>query len=485
MGKGAGKGGDDTELRQRSGPAVEAAKAGAGGGGPEQVAHKPKDWPVFSNPINTKLAFTIDGQLYDMTDFSHPGGNIIWDGNNQDATSLFYSTHSMRVWKLIKSAAFMKKYAVERDAATENAARDASGGYTFTDDFYLECKAVVDEHIASRKKKYGQHFDTVIVVLWTLSWYAIASASYWYCMQSGGTTLASVQLGLLWAMAIFNLMHSSMHGAVINMEPFKTINDHTYTIFSGSACPRWLDRHNIKHHGHVNTARDTDKHTNPFLRLHPSQPKRWWYGYQHVYFPVLAAMNTLFNQFTHFKYMQVTPHNTGNMRLSCRVRYYASFATWLVLAYIIPMRCFGFWNALWPCFVFQAAGSLCATYNIIINHVFEMAHTSTESYGQSWAKMSVAGSCNHGAGSMLSTYLSGGLNHQIEHHMFPAVAVHHFPLITKKIQRVCEKHGVPYQNLSYPSLVASCHSTLKLYGNCEATAHLPGLGDYQSLMEGD
>ena len=60
---------------------------------------------------------------------------------------------------------------------------------------------------------------------------------------------------------------------------------------------------------------------------------------------------------------------------------------------------------------------------------------------------------------MLSTYLSGGLNHQIEHHMFPAVAVHHFPLITKKIQRVCEKHGVPYQNLSYPSLVASCHSS--------------------------
>ena len=113
-------------------------------------------------------------------------------------------------------------------------------------------------------------------------------------------------------------------------------------------------------------------------------------------------MNTLFNQFTHFKYMQVTPHNTGNMRLSCRVRYYASFATWLVLAYIIPMRCFGFWNALWPCFVFQAAGSLCATYNIIINHVFEMAHTSTESYGQSWAKMSVAGSCNHGAGDPLA-----------------------------------------------------------------------------------
>jgi len=276
-----------------------------------------------------------------------------------------------------------------------------------------------------------------------------------------------------------------MHGAVCNVQPFKTINDHTYTFFSGSACPRWLDRHNIKHHGHVNTARDTDKHTNPFLRLHPSQPKRWWYGYQHVYFPVLAAMNTLFNQVTHFKYMQVTPYDKGNMRLSCRIRYYAAFATWLTLAYVIPMRVLGFWEALWPCFVFQAAGSLCATYNIIINHVFEMAHTSTESYGQSWGKMSVAGSCNHHAGSLLATYLSGGLNHQIEHHMFPAVAVHHFPLVAHKIQAVCAKHKVPYHSVSYMRLVASCHSTLKMYGNCEPTAHLPGLGDYQSLMDGD
>lgn len=228
-----------------------------------------------------------------------------------------------------------------------------------------------------------------------------------------------------------------------------------------------------------------DKHTNPYIRLHPSQPKRWWYGYQHIYFPVLAAVNTLFNQVTHFKYMMVTPPDKGNMRLSCRLRYYAAFAMWLVLAYVIPMRVLGVRNALWSCFVFQAAGSVCATYNIIINHVFEMAHTSTESYGQSWAKMSVAGSCNHHAGSMLATYLSGGLNHQIEHHMFPAVAVHHFPLVADQIQAVCAKHKVPYHSVNYIRLVASCHSTLKMYGECEPSAHLPGLGDFQSLMDGD
>jgi len=261
--------------------------------------------------------------------------------------------------------------------------------------------------------------------------------------------------------------------------------DATYTILSGSAVPRWIDRHNVRHHGHTNTSRDTDKHASPFLRLHPAQPKRWWFTYQHLYFPALAAINTLSNQFTHFKYMWNEPRNAGRMRPVQVYRYYAAVTTWALLAYAIPVYSFGFWNALLPCFVFQATGSAWATYNIVINHVFEHAHTSTESYGRSFAKMQVAGSCNHSAGSMVATFLSGGLNHQIEHHMFPSLAVHHFPLIAADIERVCKKHKVEYNNLGLFSLIASMHATLKLYGNCKTSAHLPGLGEYQSLMDGE
>lgn len=260
-------------------------------------------------------------------------------------------------------------------------------------------------------------------------------------------------------------------------------------------------------------SRDTDKHASPFLRLHPAQPKRWYFEYQHIYFPVLACINTLSNQFTHFKYMWNEPRDGGRMRTSQIVRYYIALAIWTCLAYVIPMYHFGFVGALKPIFIFQAVGSGWATYNIVINHIFEQgttssfpmqvsevhyrivfelteqrsaaAHTSTESFGKSFAKMQASASCNHGAGSMVSTFFSGALNHQIEHHMFPSLAMHLFPLISPGIERICNKHKVRYNKMSMFSLICSMHTTLKMYGTCKSTAHLPGLGDYQELMDGE
>ena len=80
-----------------------------------------------------------------------------------------------------------------------------SGSYTFSDAFYVDCKQVVESHLKERKEKYGKYMDGIIVGLWSLSWYVIAAAAYWYCMSSGGSTFSSIQLGTLWAMAIFNL----------------------------------------------------------------------------------------------------------------------------------------------------------------------------------------------------------------------------------------------------------------------------------------
>ena len=115
-----------------------------------------------------------------------------------------------------------------------------------------------------------------------------------------------------------------------------------------------------------------------------------------------------------------------------------------------------------------------ATYNIVINHVFEHAHTATESYGQSFAKMQAATACNHSAGSMLATFLSGGLNHQIEHHMFPSLAVHHFPLIAKDMEKIMHKHGLDYNNLRYDwQPLTTRRWSLRSYGGghwCGATS---------------
>ena len=84
---------------------------------------------------------------------------------------------------------------------------------------------------------------------------------------------------------------------------------------------------------------------------------------------------------------------------------------------------------------------------------------------------------------MLATFLTGGLNHQIEHHMFPSLAIHHYPLIAKDIQKICKKYNLEYNSKNILSLIKSMHLTLNLYGNCNTNSKLPDLGDYDSLMD--
>jgi linoleoyl-CoA desaturase len=431
-----------------------------------------------------KLTVTIDGNQYDMAGFDHPGGEPIMDLAGKDATTIFFSTHPTRVWRLIETTAFRSQYLVSESEAVRKEAKDKEGAYIYNDDFYVECKSVLEKHLRDHKARWGKHFDTAVVVVWTSVWLFAAACAYINMLVQHGSVVSGVVLGITWAMCVFNTMHPSMHGALCNIEPIKSIMDQTYTALSGSSCPRWIMRHNVVHHGHTNTSRDADKHASPFLRLHPAQPKRWYFAYQHIYFPLLACINTLSNQFRHLLWLWNEPPNQPNLRPAKVYQYYAALAVWFVLAYVIPIYVLGFRTAMGAGFIFQATGSAWATYNIVVNHIFEESHTSTESFGGSFAKMQAAGSCNFWAGSIVATFFSGGLNHQVEHHLFPSLPIHHLPCIASKIERVCKKHKVPYNNKSLFSLIASMHATLHLYGTCEPTARLPGLGDYQELMEG-
>eukprot|EP01052_Picozoa_sp_SAG31_P028934 SAG31_NODE_2835_length_5019_cov_2.618293_2_plen_283_part_00 len=135
---------------------------------------------------------------------------------------------------------------------------------------------------------------------------------------------------------------------------------------------------------------------------------------QHLYFVPLALINITISQFLHVAQMWNTvPTPVGTFRRCQCNMYWAALMGWIGLAYIIPVYSFGAWTALSCALTFQIVGSGCATYNIVINHVFEGAHTAVESYGKSFAKMQCASAANHSAGSMLAAFLSGGLNHQV------------------------------------------------------------------------
>ena len=124
----------------------------------------------------------------------------------------------------------------------------------------------------------------------------------------------------------------------------------------------------------------------------------------------------------------------------------------------------------WPMFFAILAGNMLA--NLIRNiwtsaiifcghftedvHTFSKEEYENETRGQ-WYYRQILGSSNL-EGSKIFHILTGHLSRQVEHHLFPDMPSYRYNEVAPKIQKVCKKHGIPYNTGSfwkqYPTVVA-------------------------------
>jgi linoleoyl-CoA desaturase len=103
--------------------------------------------------------------------------------------------------------------------------------------------------------------------------------------------------------------------------------------------------------------------------------------------------------------------------------------------------------------------------------VFQLAHLTPEMEfggvraGDDWATHQIRTTADFATGSRLLTWYSGGLNHQIEHHLFPNVAHSHYPGLRPIVREVAARHGLRCHDLgSMPSAIRQHFSLLKALG---------------------
>jgi linoleoyl-CoA desaturase len=97
--------------------------------------------------------------------------------------------------------------------------------------------------------------------------------------------------------------------------------------------------------------------------------------------------------------------------------------------------------------------------------VFQLAHSNdaTESFAHTgadpeseWAIHQIETTANFARHNRLLSWYVGGLNHQVEHHLFPRISHVHLPLIADEVAQVCQEHGVRYREyLTLPSAIAA------------------------------
>ena len=92
---------------------------------------------------------------------------------------------------------------------------------------------------------------------------------------------------------------------------------------------------------------------------------------------------------------------------------------------------------------------------VVLSTVFQLAHVVPEAsfhraegatMPTGWAEHQVRATVDFARSSRLLGWYVGGLNFQIEHHLFPSVCHVHYPGLAAVVEQACRDHGVPYRS---------------------------------------
>ena len=234
----------------------------------------------------------------------------------------------------------------------------------------------------------------------------------------------------------------------------------------------WIHQYVVQHH--INTHdihNDPDIEGNPILRLNPMKPVFKVHLFQHIYVFVLLALFGF--TFVYDSFMNVVRafHFIPFSKLINKYRPFeiamavVLVLRWLVLPLVQKPSVFTLLNIA-PMFM---VGGYYLSFFFVISHNFadvKMIDKTSKDASKSFLYNQVVSSSNVG-GSWLC-FLNGGLNYQIEHHLFPRIQHTHYPKIAPIVREFCLKKKIPYVHFPtvYDNFVA-CRKHLWQLGNEE------------------
>ena len=284
----------------------------------------------------------------------------------------------------------------------------------------------------------------------------------------------AVLLGFATAEIGFNIQHDGSHRAYSNRLWVNKLMAMTLDLVGASSYV-WRWKHVVFHHMYVNVSgHDTDIDIGIFGRLSPDQPRRAVYRWQHWYlWPLYGVMACKWHFFDDFR--DVIIGRMGANRFPRPkgwdlVVFLGGKLVFLTLAFGIPLLV----HPLSTVLLFYAL--TVAVVGVVLSVVFQLAHAVEEArfpaplpgtgqMQEPWAVHQAGTSLDFARGNRFVSWLVGGLNFQIEHHLFPALCHVNYPAIAGVVESTCREYGVPYSaSPSFGGAVASHFRWLRRMG---------------------
>jgi len=340
-------------------------------------------------------------------------------------------------------------------------------------DFYKTVTARVDNYFEQKGISPNGDYRMVIktVVMFALYFvpYILGLCGV---LSLTGMWVASAIMGLGLAGIGMSVMHDANHGAYSDKRWVNRLLGYSLDVVGGNSF-NWKIQHNIQHHTFTNIyGHDLDIRDRMNLRFTPAVKRNFMHRFQVVYAFVLYALQTFF--WVMIKdFIQVFEFAKDDadkltakervMRMLGIIGAKALYVTYIVVIPALVLH-LTWWQLLIGFMTMHAVAGLVLTTVFQLAHIVEDTHFPEldvkGNINEEWAIHQLRTTANFAPKNKLITFYVGGLNYQVEHHLFQRICHIHYPEIAPIVQQTCKEYGIPY--LSNDSFGTALKSHVKL-----------------------
>lgn len=346
-------------------------------------------------------------------------------------------------------------------------------------DFINELRAKVKDYFDNR---HTSKYANATMILKSVIMYSLYLIPY-FILISGivnsvpAVFICYILMGFGVAGVGMSVMHDANHGTYSKKKSINRLWSYSlYTL--GGFPPTWQHQHNTLHNGFTNIDGHDEDITPPgVLRFSPHGTHRKFHRYQHLYAWFFYGLMTLlwstikdFKQLRRYRKSGAVLAGNSSFRkmyikvILSKILYYLAFLTIPLMVLPVPW----YWVVLPFLTMHFISGIILAT-------VFQTAHvvTNTEyllpdengNMENNWAIHQMLSTSDYSPNSKMLSWYIGGLNYQIEHHLFPNICHVHYKKISLLVRSTALKYGLPYHvQPTFYSAIVSHIKMLKILG---------------------
>ncbi|KAH8807934.1 delta-5 desaturase [Xylogone sp. PMI_703] len=401
---------------------------------------------------NGKCLVAVRGYVYDLSGFVrfHPGGaSRLNMAAGRDVTVVFETTHDESAFKVLS------KYRVGQLLDNEFPTFAPPNQFART----LRTRVNSYFKITGKDPKYAP--SALVRQMIPITGIIVCYILLYWSSYVRSSLLATSLLSILWAWCYVGFtvhwVHDSSHSAITHNPKIWDAMGLIYNFVMGYSDIMWFYKHVLGHHPYTNIeGADPDISTEPFsiTRFMPSQKWLPIYELQHIYAPIL------YSQLTHFvKLQDIISYLSGKLDKIHMNPFTKSqiIVFWSGKAFFFVYRC------LIPYLYSASSGHriistfICTEMMIswMAAFMFESSHVVEDilwplpeqggQMSQDWVQLQIETAQDYAHDDWLTTFLTGSLNYQAIHHVFPQINQIYYPEIAGIVKSICDEYGVKYR----------------------------------------